>query len=239
MYQYAVNMLLAGTHDKPRKITVELSGSEIDFYPNKFSPEVRNNLLETKVLNGNIGYIKINNSLFKYDLIKEFDAALDSLFTTKAIILDLTETPSGGNTTVARSIMSRFIEREMPYQKHSSPREEKQFGVKRSWIEYVSPRGKIYRKPLIVAVSRWTGSMGEGLAIGFDGMKRAKIVGTRMARLIGAIENFRMAETKIGYTIPTEKLFHINGTPREVFVPKYLTSNTKQTMTRIFSLIKK
>jgi C-terminal processing protease CtpA/Prc len=139
----------------------------------------------------------------------------------EGLVIDLRETPSGGNTTVARAIMSRFIDKEMPYQKHSSPSEEKQYGVKRSWIELVSPRGKIYKKPLVILVNRWTGSMGEGIAIGFDGMKRAMIVGEEMAGLLGAIYSFTLPETNIGFSIPVEKLFHVNGSPREDFVPEF------------------
>lgn len=184
IYDYAVNMLFAGKHNQPRKITGKINDQEKDFYPDDPTNQTTSNqsqLLQVKNLDQNVGYIKINNSLGNYDLIKDFDSALDSLFQTNALILDLTETPSGGNTTVARAIMGRFIEKEMPYQKHSLPSEEKRFGVKRSWVEYVSPRNNAYKKPLIVMVGHWTGSMGEGLAIGFDGMNRAKIVGTKMA----------------------------------------------------------
>lgn len=239
MYDYAINMLFAGKHNQPRKITVKINNQEKDFYPDAIPNKTSSNqseLLEVKTLNQNIGYIKINNSLGNYDLIKTFDSAVDSLSQTNALILDLTETPSGGNTTIARAIMGRFIEKEMPYQKHSLPSEEKRYGVKRSWIEYVSPRKNIYKKPLIVMVGHWTGSMGEGLSIGFDGMHRAKIVGTKMAGLLGAISGFSAAETKIGYYIPTEKLFHINGTSREDFLPKYLTKDSNETFNKAVKL---
>ena len=61
--------------------------------------------------------------------------------------------------------------------------------------------------------------MGEGITIGLDGMKRATIVGTEMARLAGATSGIRLPNTGIGVTFPTEKLFHVNGSPRENFVP--------------------
>lgn len=57
------------------------------------------------------------------------------------------------------------------------------------------------------------------MAIGLDGMKRATIVGTRMAGLNGGIFNLELPHTKIGVTYAGEKLNHINGTPRENFVP--------------------
>jgi C-terminal processing protease CtpA/Prc len=230
MYEYAANMLMAGRHNKARSITAFGNGLEKTYYPDSSIYKTNpgdSKLLEYRTLSSHIGYIKINNSLGDDALIKAFDEALDNLWSTKGLIIDLRETPSGGNTTVARAIMSRFIEKEMPYQKHSLPVEEKQFGVKRSWIELVSPRRKIYKQPLVLLVNRWTGSMGEGIAIGFDGMNRARIVGDKMAGLLGAIYSFTLPETNIGFSIPVEKLFHVNGSPREEFVPNFLVSDNK------------
>ena len=51
-----------------------------------------------------------------------------------------------------------------------------------------------------------------------------------MAGLIGAISNFQLRETKIGFQFPTERLYHINGTPRENFVPEMLTQNSEETI---------
>ena len=224
MYEYAANMLLAGTHNGQRKITVVTKSTTQDFNPdqtpNKTEASSTNRLLESGILTGSTGYIKINNSLGNNELIKAFDKTLDSLQNTQALILDLRETPNGGNTTVARGIMGRFITQDMPYQKHSLPAEEKEFGVKRSWIEVVSPRGKAYSKPLYVLAGAWTGSMGEGLVIAFNSMQRSKTVGDKMAGLLGAVSTYRMPETGINFSFPTEKLFNVKGVPRESFVPE-------------------
>ena len=167
-----------------------------------------------------IGYIRIHNSLGSLDLLEDFDAALKELEGTSGLILDLRDTPSGGNTTVARGIMGRFLEREGFYQKHSLPEEERTSGVKRSWMEVVSPRGELpYKAPVVVLVDHWTGSMGEGIAIGLDGLKRATVVGTKMAGLLGATHQITLPNSGIGVNIPAEKLFHVNGTPREDYVP--------------------
>jgi carboxyl-terminal processing protease len=135
--------------------------------------------------------------------------------------------------------MSRFIGKEMAYQKHSLPAEEKEYGVRRSWIELVTPRGRIYKKPIVILVGRWTGSMGEGLAIGFDGMKRATIVGDQMAGLLGAIYTFSLPETGIGFAIPAEKLYHVNGTPRESFIPKFREADNEKMLAKAIQLLKK
>ncbi|MDO5522853.1 MAG: S41 family peptidase [Bacteroidia bacterium] len=226
MYQYALDMLFAGTHDKKREVTVIENGKEKSYFPVTYKN--RDELLYSKVLSSKTAYIKINNSLGNNNLIAEFDKTLDSLFQFKNLIIDLTETPGGGNSTVARAIMGRFTNKLLPYQIHEF--DEKQYQTKRYWLEYITPRKDIYSGNVYILVGRWTGSMGEGIAIGFDGMKRAKISGTKMAGLMGAVSNFQLTETKIGFQIPTERLYHINGIPRENFVPEMLTRNIEETI---------
>jgi carboxyl-terminal processing protease len=222
---YALRVLLAGAHNGTRKITIKGSSGLLNYYPDQ---PVR--LLEEHRYNGDIesrsfddiGYIKINDKLWDNNLITSFDSVLNSLMHTRALILDLRETPSGGNTTVARAILGRFITKEGFYQKHELTAEQRQFGVKRSWVEVVSPRNNSYTKPLLVLVNHWTGSVGEGIAIGFDALQRATVMGTKLAGLNGAIYSYTMPNTGIGFSFPVEKLFHVNGTPREDFIPKVL-----------------
>ena len=231
MIEYALNMIFAGTHDKKRSITVLENGIEKVYTPDNDSiPPSPVTLIEFRILKENTGYIKINNSLGNDDLIPAFDSALDSLQHTDKIILDFTETPGGGNSAVARAIMGRFIEKEMPYQKHEMT--ETQYRIIRSWTEFVVPRKETYKKEVILLVGHWTGSIGEGIAIGFDGMNRGKVIGTKMAGLIGAISQFILSNTKIGFQFPTERVYHINGTPREDFMPQYLTEDIYHTWSK-------
>ena len=222
---YSLRMLLAGTYLKEREITFKQNDNIINIKPDEARGNLTdsagyNSLLEFKILDNNYGYIKFNNSLGETDVIQLFDTALFQLKDTKALIIDLRETPGGGNTIVARGIMSRFIKNEMPYQKHVLPEDGKEFNIKRSWLELVSPRGSFtYDKPVVVLVDHWTGSMGEGIAVGFDAIDRAVIVGTRMAGLNGSINGFQTINFKIPYSFPAEQLYTVNGTPREYFVP--------------------
>ncbi len=228
MYQYALNMLFAGTHDTKRIITTNENGENKNFYPDNIDLKSLEPLLDKKILSNKTAYIKINNSLGNNNLIEKFDNAIDEFIGYENIVIDLTETPSGGNTTVARSIMGRFINKPIAYQQHEF--DEKEFLTKRMWLEYVTPRKSNFKGKVYVVVGHWTGSMGEGIAIGFDGMNRATIIGTKMAGLIGAISGFSLTETKIGYQIPTERLYHVNGTPRENFKPNILTRNIEETI---------
>jgi len=221
---YALRVALAGDHVLPRKLTLKHKGKLQDYYPDQpqmLLENIQYPTLLTASISNNVGYIRINNCLYNNQLIPTFDSVMRTMAGTKALILDLRETPSGGNTTVARAILGWFINKDQFYQKHELPAEERTYGVKRSWIEIASPRaGKYYHQPLVVLTSHWTGSVGEGITIAFDAMKRATTVGTRLAGLRGAIYSYRMPQTQIGFSIPVEKLYHVNGTPREQYKPK-------------------
>ncbi|MEO8507131.1 MAG: S41 family peptidase [Betaproteobacteria bacterium] len=166
-----------------------------------------------------IGVIRINNSLGEQATVGAFDAALAQLRDTRGLILDLRECPSGGNSGVALGILGRFVDMRRPYQRHRIPRYG-QADVERNWLEEVAPRGPFtYRAPVVVLVGHWTGSMGEGMAVGLDGMRRATVVGSTMAQLAGATETFTLARTGARVALPTEELFHVDGTPRHRWVP--------------------
>jgi len=240
MYDHAANMLLAGTHDVKREITVK--GYAQPFKPDSMvnrTEQQTSSLLDSRLLNGTTTYIRINNSLGENDLIRAFDSTLNTLMNTTGLILDLRETPSGGNTTIARAIMGRFTSKTLPYQQHIYTAEEKETGIPRSTLELVSPRHPVYTKPLVVLVDWWTGSMGEGMAIGFDAMKRATIMGRPMAGLLGENYTFEMPATKIRFSFPCVQLKHVNGTPRENYKPGTIVNDRQQMIPSALALLKK
>jgi carboxyl-terminal processing protease len=217
---WALRAVLAGRHNTRRLIQIQERGSvrtvdlpAADQFAGAGAP------LDASEIRPGIGYIRLNDSLGNGAVVTAFDRALDGLRQTRGLILDLRNTPSGGNSSVARGILGRFVEREQAYQKHTLPSEERDTGVRRSWFELVSPRGVVYTRPVTVLVSRWTGSMGEGLAIGFDATRRGTVIGTAMAGLVGATMRVMLPRTGIGINVPTERLHHVNGTPREEFQP--------------------
>jgi C-terminal processing protease CtpA/Prc len=164
--------------------------------------------------------VRFNDSLGNQDTIAAFDAAMANLPAGENLILDLTDTASGGNTSVARAIMSWFVDKPTSYQIHTLPAEERQTGVARQWIEQVLPRpGKHHDGPVTVRVGRWTGSMGEGLALGFDAIG-ARVEGEPMAGLLGAVYDYKLEQSGMVIKFPVERLFHVDGTPREKFVPR-------------------
>ncbi len=228
---WALRAVLAGTHDRPRIIAAKDQNQTVAVYkldlPTQptvddysYIPKV-----EWKMLPRQIGYIKIND-LVSTEIVSQFDSALAGLRASRGLVLDLRDIPKGGNTDVAEPIMGRLIDRRMGYQQVVPLHEPK-------YVKEVSPGGDwTYKAPIVVLVNRWTGSMGEGIAIGLDGMKRATIVGTQMAGLNGGIFNMELRHTRIGIAYAGEKLNHINGTPRENFVPPVLVNLLDRRLSR-------
>ena len=218
---WALRAVFAGTHDQPRIIVAKNQRGAAAAYrldlPTHMTGDNYHYIpkVEWKMLPRGIGYIKIND-LISTEIVLQFDTALSRVKASRGLILDIRDIPRGGNTDVAEPIMGRLIDHRMGYQEVVPLHEPK-------YIREVSPKGNwSYKAPIVVLVDRWTASMGEGIAIGLDGMKRATIVGTRMAGLNGGIFNHELPKTKIGVSYPGERLNQINGTPRENFVPPVL-----------------
>lgn len=216
--EWALNQLLAGKQDHQAvRLTCGYQGSvyAIQFVPGIERPEKP---LTAQTMD-DIGYIRIHNSLGDEALIAAFDSALDALRGKRGLILDLRDTPSGGTSTVARGLMSRFVDTMRAYQMHEAAEERTRTGVRRVWIEQVLPRGQTWTAPVVVLVGAWTGSMGEGIAIGMNATVKAPVVGEPMAGLLGALDELTLPTSGITVRIPTERLFHVNGTRREAFKP--------------------
>jgi carboxyl-terminal processing protease len=218
--EYAARTLVAGRRDRPRKLTFRTRAGVRSFIlPNLYSlaEPVRSPVTVSSSSNEN--RIRFNDSLGDQSTIAAFDNAMTAAPDQKRLIIDLRDTPSGGNTSVARAILGWFVRRPSFYQMHNLPVEERQTGIARQWVEQVLPRrGKYHTGPVIVRVNRWTGSMGEGLAIGFDAIGKP-VEGTRMAGLRGAVDDYKLPASGLVLKIPTERLYTVDGIPRENFVP--------------------
>lgn len=219
---YAARVLAAGRRDRPRDLTIrEASGAERRLsLPNLYGPGPGQRPPVSARQHDGTLVIGFNDSLGEGDTVAAFDAAMANARPGQTVMLDLTDTASGGNTVVARAIMGWFVDAPTAYQIHNLPAEEYETGVPRQWIEQVLPRpGKRHRGPVTVLVGRWTGSMGEGLAVGLDALG-AEVAGGPMAGLLGAIYDHRLENSGMVIKLPTERLYAVDGTPREAFSPR-------------------
>ena len=218
---WALLSLVAGRADEARSLTVM---DPADHRRTVTLPVERRfdrepGALSARLVGTNFGLIRCHNSLGQQTTVAAFDAALAQLRATRGLILDLRDVPSGGDSSVALGIMGRLVTTMLPYQRHRIPNYG-QADVERNWIEQVAPRGPFtYTAPVVVLVNHWTGSMGEGMAIGLDTMHRARVIGTPMAHLAGAVSDFQLSQTGLRIAFATEQLYHVNGTARQDWVP--------------------
>jgi len=221
---YASRVLLAGRRDRERVFTVQRGGKHLPMkLPSLYAVRKGDRPPVTVTHDGTTWRVRFNDSIGDDATIAAFDAAMAQIPDATPVILDLTDTASGGNSSIARAVIGWFIDRPRPYQVHSSPEEERATGVPRMWVEYVIPRaGKHHSGPTRVLADRWTGSMGEGMAIGLDAMG-VTVCGTRMAGLVGAVDDNRLEHSSQVVKLPTERLTTVGGLPREQFQPHPLS----------------
>ncbi len=217
---FAFNVALAG-HRRHARVLDVAEGRRRFALPatNALADRIAQGPLLEVERRGTMGVIRINNSLGDQALIDRFARALETLKDTDALLIDLRDTPSGGNTSVARGIMGHFVDHDRPYQMHVVPYEARVLGPTRKFVEYVAPYGLRYAGRVFVAGGRWTGSMGEGLMIGFDAIG-ATTVGTDMAHLLGALSNETIEGSAAQVDLGTEQLFTVTGLPRERYRPQ-------------------
>lgn len=163
-----------------------------------------------------VAVIRLNNSIGNTDLNPVFDGLMKKARQARTIILDLRDTPSGGDSVVAKPLMAWFVDGTKGYQKHERDG--------RSWVEQVQGRKDHFKGKLVVLIDHWTGSMGEGTAIGLRAAAGATLVGTPMAGLRGAIESFDVPCFGVSLRIPVERLYEVGGAPRELAQPDVLVS---------------
>lgn len=145
---YTARVLAAGRRDRPRRLTISRAGVTRDFtLPSLYGPSAQRQPL-TVERQGRTTTIRIENALGDQSTVAAFDAVMADLPAGDRLILDLTDTPSGGNTTVARGIMGWFATRPTGYQVHRLAAEERETGIVRQWVEQVLPRpGKHWGRP--------------------------------------------------------------------------------------------
>jgi carboxyl-terminal processing protease len=218
-HDWAVRRVLAGRRGQPFEMSVRHADGRTAVVRVGDRPaSAAGTPLEARRLAGKIGYIRLHNSLGNSALIAAFDDALAQMKDVASLVLDLRDTPGGGDSAVAEPILGRFIDRVRGYQKFVVP--VRGWQHTRSFIETARPRGPFtFRGKLVVLVDHWTASMGEGVAVGLAGMHRATIVGTTMAGLNGATYTRHLHFSGIPYNYPAERIYTLDGTPRERFQP--------------------
>ena len=155
---------------------------------------------EIKILNGNIGYLKLNrfeNPVFAGDTLT---AAMNFLCNTDAMILDIMNNP-GGNIPMGELMASYFFND----RKHLSSFDFREYDVTHHTYTFPYVYGKQYiNKDLYILISANSASAAESFAYDLKHLKRALVIGEQS---IGA------AHSGSHRSIGDFKLYVPNGRP--------------------------
>lgn len=231
---YAATVLVNGRRDRPRTITFDVAGKPKSLTlpnPRDFARVVSARPPVTTERVGDYAVLRFQNSLGDRKTIAAFDAALHGVLDAKGLVIDLRNTPSGGNTDVARGVIGHFITQARPYQRHEIPGVARKTTVPRLFVEWVRPRAPHFKGPVAVLGGPWTGSMGEGLVLGLHAAAGARTFATDMGDLLGALHTFPLGVCGAVLEQGAEHLSHVDGTPREAYVadvtPRYADLDPK------------
>jgi hypothetical protein len=133
--------------------------------------------LEGRVLEGNVGYLRVGEISGEDAAVARLAALLDSLRGTGAMILDLRGVP-GGSAEMANQVISHFTAPNLP-SLHVVNRVEGTDEVRRTLAEVAGPRRTDV--PLNVLVDQGSASAAEDIPFVLQSLGRATIVGERTA----------------------------------------------------------
>jgi carboxyl-terminal processing protease len=206
--EWALASAVAGRHNSRYELHIRRAGRESVLTPGGTTPTRHD--VEWNRVGSDIGLIGIS-TFANRDVVLAFDRALEALRNTRALIVDV-RSNAGGNTAIARPIIGRYITTRRQYA-WMTGRDGAGLGPRRP--EFVEARGPwTYSAPVVVLVDRFSVSMAEGFAMALSGLGRARIVGTRMARLGAAVGRIELPYSKIPIQISTEPVYAVDGTPR-------------------------
>ena len=138
---------------------------------------VRNNFgfKEVKVLEGNIGYIKLSQINISEKSLPVLFASMRFIANTKALIVDL-QNNHGGGTAIGNVFESYFLPKETPLLEFKNRQGENHISKTVAWL--LEPK---YEKPLYIMINNGTASAAEAFAFALQFRKRSIIVGQRSA----------------------------------------------------------
>jgi len=146
--------------------------------PFYYGPDAVNNnfgFQEVKVLEGNIGYVKLSEINVSELSLPVLMAAMRFVANTKGLILDLRNN-GGGGTAIGNVLESYFLPKETPLLHFRTRDSVGETAKTVSWL-----LEKKYDKPVFILVNEKTASAAEAFTYALQRHKRAKVVGQRSA----------------------------------------------------------
>lgn len=141
------------------------------FYYGKGAVERNFGFREVKILEGNIGYIKLSEINISTKSLPVLFAAMEFISNTKALVIDLKDN-GGGGSDVGSVFESFFLPKNIPLLEFKTRNGPSNVEKTVSWLTKEK-----YDKPLFIIVNNGTASAAEAFAYSLQSKGRAKIIG--------------------------------------------------------------
>lgn len=145
------------------------------FYYGQQAVENNFGFREIKVLDGNIGYIKLSEINISHKSLLTLFAAMRLIAHTKALIIDLCDNGGGGSET-GPVFESFFLHKDISLLEFKTRNGQSKLEKTVSWL--TEPK---YEKPLFLLINKGTASAAEAFAFSLQHAKRATIIGQQSA----------------------------------------------------------
>lgn len=126
---------------------------------------------EVKILEGNIGYIKLSEINISTKSLPVLFAAMEFVSNTRALVIDLTYN-GGGGSELGSVFHSFFLPKDIPLLEFKTRNGPSHIDKTVSWLTE-----KKYDNPLFIFVNKGTASAAEAFAYSLQNKGRAKIIG--------------------------------------------------------------
>lgn len=141
------------------------------FYYSKEAIEKNFGFREVKILEGNIGYIKLSEINISTKSLPVLFAAMEFISNTEALVIDLKDN-GGGGSELGSVFHSFFLPQDIPLLDFKTRNGPSRIDKTVLWLTE-----KKYDNPLFIIVNKGTASAAEAFAYSLQNKKRAKIIG--------------------------------------------------------------
>lgn len=145
--------------------------AESSFFYGELAREKNYGFSEVRILDGNLGYLKISKINISEKSLPVLIAAMRFITETKALIIDLRDN-SGGGSEIGAVLESFFLPKNLHLLEFKSRSGTVEISKTVPWLIE-----KKYDAPVFIIVNKKTASAAEAFAFALQSKKRAKIVG--------------------------------------------------------------
>jgi hypothetical protein len=145
------------------------------FYYGREAIEKNFGFREVKILEENIGYIKLSEINISTKSLPVLFAAMEFISNTKALVIDLRDN-GGGGSELGPVFHSFFLPKDIPLLEFKTRNGPSRIDKTVLWLTE-----KKYDRPLFIIVNKGTASAAEEFAYSLQNKKRAKIIGQQSA----------------------------------------------------------